>query len=223
MKVQDQLQKGCLEASHWPIDLDRLWNQAELLEAARRSECRNTGWPIGVVLSSPQDAPHSTTDGIRASIPGDDSRYDYWSLHKRGAFYFLRRFEEDSPTRGTTGSLFFDTRIWRAAEVFLHCAKLYQALDVPATTEINIQISHHGLKGRTLGASRWERAISMSGRKCEEDSQTWQSVVRLGVIEPSLEDLVKTALEPLFILFDFWQPAPQVWKSVVGEFLASRV
>lgn len=213
---------GYWEASHYPINPGRTWNQAELLEAARKSKCRNTGWPIGVVLSSPEHAPKPVSDGIRASIRSEIG-YDYWSLAKQGAFYFLRNLEEDSARSKVKNALFFDLRIWRVAELFLHCSKLYQALDVLPTTEIEIQIVHSRLKGRVLTASDWNRAITMLDRKCEEDIHTWQYTVQLGLIEPKVESLVKDALGSLFLLFEFWEPDEIVWKQLIGEFLKSKV
>jgi len=213
---------GYLEVVHYPVNAGRTWDQVQLLEAARKSKCRNTGWPIGVVLSSPDKAPKPVHDGIHASIRGE-SDFDDWSLEKHGAFHFVRRYEEDSEWSGVKNALFFNTRIWRVAEVFLHCAKLYQALDVSLTTEISIEVAHHGLKGRDLSSSGPIQALMMSGRKCKTDSCTWKNTVQLGLIEPNLESLIKDALGELFILFEFWQPEEKVWKQVLNEFLTSRI
>jgi hypothetical protein len=215
-------QKNFWEVAHYPLGLNKEWDQEELRAAARQAKCNNTGWPIGVVLSSPKFAPKPLADGIEASMSGLGD-YDYWSLNKSGVFYFLRRFEEDSEKVKASRVLFFDTRIWRIAEVFLHCSKLYTALGVPATTEISLQISHHDLKHRGLSASRRERAMTMYERECHEEKYTWDAVARLDDIEPNLEELVKAVLGPLFMLFDYWKPDPEVWKSVVTEFLTSRV
>jgi hypothetical protein len=60
-------------------------------------------------------------------------------------------------------------------------------------------------------------------RKCEEAEVTWQRRVPLASIEPNLEPLVGEATGELFALFEFWRPDETVWKSVLREFLNSRV
>src|ERR1700722_12670731 len=94
-----------LEVSHYPTGLkDRRWSQAELLAAARKAVCRNTGWPIGVVLTNPDTSPKPTKNGISTTIPTNMGRFDFWSLDERGYFYLLRRLEEDSDDRIVSGS-----------------------------------------------------------------------------------------------------------------------
>ena len=214
------------EIAHYPIGIDRKWSQDELLLAAQKAVSRNTGWPIGVVLTKPEFSPKSVSDGIRAVISAKTiiDRYDYWSLDRIGRFYFLRELEEDSDDRVAPGtSLYFDTRIWRIAEALLHCANLYRALDVPAETEIRIQNVHHGLRGRKLTASDQMRAITMSGRISHENESQWAKTLALGSIEPNIEVLVDEISRELFMLFEFWKPMPDVSKSVLQAFLSSKV
>jgi hypothetical protein len=201
-------------------------SQAELLAAAQKSVCRNTGWPIGVVLTNPELSPKPMSDGIRAVIRSTIFRnsFDFWSLDSRGYFYLLRELEEDSDTRiKAATSLYFDTRIWRIAEGLLHCANLYWALNVPAETEIRIQMVHRGLEGRRLLASDQLRALTMSGRISHENESRWTKTVPLGTIEPNFETLVGEISGELFMLFEFWQPQPEVWKGILQAFLSSRI
>lgn len=216
------IQGAYWEAAHQPLHA-QAWTQKRLLEAARKSKCRNTGWPIGVVLTSPEHAPKPRADGIEVTIRGPDEGYDYWSLSTQGAFYFLRRLEEDVRDVKPKGALFFDTRIWRVAEIFLHCSRLYRELELPLKSQINVYISHHGLDGRILAASNSDRMMTLNRRKCTESSSNWHGAVMLDSIESELETHVKSVLAPVFMLFDFWEPADSVWKSVIDEFLASHV
>jgi hypothetical protein len=215
-----------LEIAHYPVGIDRCWSQADLLVAAQKSVCRNTGWPIGVVLTNPELSPKPMTNGIRAVIRTTTfiDRFDFWSLDRRGYFYLLRLLEEDSDGRVEPGTaLYFDTRLWRIAEGLLHCANLYRALELPGETEIRIQIVHRGLQGRILVASDRLRAMTMSGRKSHEDQSSWAKTVPLATIEPNIEALVGEIASELFMLFEFWKPDPQVLKEVMQVFLDSRV
>jgi hypothetical protein len=216
-----------LEVGHRPVAVSRRWPQEQLLVAAQKSVCRNTGWPIGVVLTKPELAPKPVSDGIRAVIRTAlfPNSFDFWSLDRNGSFYFLRAFEEDtkSHTETVPGTvLYFDIRIWRIAEALLHCANLYRALDMSNETEIGIQIAHHGLKDRKLLASDPMRAMTMAGRVCYEQESIWSKVVPVGTIEPNLETLVEEISSELFILFEFWNPDPSAWKTVLQAFLNSR-
>ena len=146
-------------------------------------------------MTKPEFAPKPTTFGIRAVIEST-GRLDYWALEKRGAFYFLRRLDEDDDAdtarRKDHDWVYFDTRIWRVAEAFLHCAKLYSALDLPLDTPISIRLRHSGLKKRLLGASNRAR-LMVWNRKTEEDEVDWTKTVPLGSIEAGLEGLVHEA------------------------------
>jgi hypothetical protein len=215
-----------IEIAHRPIGKEASWSHEQLLLAAQKAVCRNTGWPIGVVLTQPDLSPKPVSDGIRAAIRTTTfiDRFDFWSLDRRGYFYFLRKLEEDSDERIKPGtSIYFDTRIWRVAESLLHCANLYQALRLATETEIRIQIVHRGLQGRRLTASDGMRAITMSGRTSHENESQWTRTVSLGTIEPNIEMLVEEVCAELFMLFEFWKPQPDVWKSVIQGFLRSRV
>lgn len=214
---------GYIELLHFPRNVDRTWSQADLLAAAQRAVCRNTGWPMGVVLTTPDHAPHPLPDGIRTSIFSTifAPSFDYWSFEKRGAFYLLRAFEEDLRSKQPQKVLWFDSRIWRVTEAFLHCSNLHRALGVESDSEIEIEISHYHLEGRQLSADNPRRDVSP--RKCEADEVHWQKALPLGAIESGLETLVREVLGELFVLFEYWKPAEQVWNGVIGEFLRSRV
>jgi len=214
-----------LEVAHFPVGIDRKWSQDELLMAAQKSVRRNTGWPVGIVMTNPEYSPKPVSEGIRAIVPSAlNDRFDFWSLDRSGRFYFLRTLEEDSDDRIAPGtSLYFDTRIWRIAEALLHCANLYRALGLSLETEIRIQITHCGLRGRRLTSSDSMRAFTMVGRVCHEDQSQWAKTVPLGTIEPNIEALVREIGGELFILFEFWKPTPEVWKGVVEDYLSSRV
>ncbi len=215
-----------IEIAHYLAGTNRDWSQSDLLAAAQKAGCRNTGWPIGIVLTKPEFSPKPMQDGIRAVIRARmfHEGFDFWSLDRRGYFYFLRRLEEDFVTQSQDEKvLYFDTRIWRIAEGLLHCANLYRALQVPAEAEIRIRMLHRGLQGRVLLASDPMKAITMSGRISHENESRWERTLPLGAIEPSVEALVGEVSQELFTLFEFWRPEPEIWKAVLQAFLKSRV
>ena len=84
-----------------PYGIDQIDNTT-LLEIARKSECHNTGWPIGVIMTKPEYKPVPLNEGIRAVIKHilvtidniDIAEFDYWALNNRGHFFFIRGHED---------------------------------------------------------------------------------------------------------------------------------
>jgi hypothetical protein len=217
---------GIFEVEHFPRGvISRTWNQGQLVAAAQRAVARKTGWPVGAVLNNPELAPKPSAFGVRAIINAW-GLFDYWSLDRRGAFYFLRLMDEDSDRdlqRKTGGPwIFFDTRIWRIAEALLHCSNLYRELELHPEAVIAIRITHSGLKNRCLGVAAPLRSMAWK-RKSEENEVTWSKSVPLGSIEATLKDLTREAANELFMLFEFWQPGEQIFGEVFDEFSKSIV
>jgi hypothetical protein len=216
---------GIFEVTHYPEGISTTWDQSQLVAAAQKAVARKTGWPIGMVMNRPEFAPKPTALGIRAVIEAGD-RFDYWALNKNGGFYFLRIVEEDTDLgrqgRGEKRWIYFDTRIWRVAEALLHCASLYQELELPPETLITIRIVHSGLRNRFLGVGSQTRMMHWD-RKSEEDEVVWSKTVPLGSIEATLGDLTREATRELFMLFEYWEPTDQVFGEVFTEFSKSKI
>jgi hypothetical protein len=82
---------------------------------------------------------------------------------------------------------------------------------------------HHGLQDRKLTASDPMRAITMAGRTSHENESQWVKTVPLGAIEPNMETLVEEIAGELFMLFEFWNPGPDLWNGVLQAFLSSKL
>ena len=198
-----------------------------LLEAASLSQVRTLGWPVGIVLSDSEWKPKPRTDGIatRAVVSHSGNynylTYDYWYLRINGDFYLLKSLFEDSRN---PGGIFADTRIIRITEALLYCAQLYEELGVTGSVEVNIGISHGGLKDRVMRAANPARDSGLLGRysTSEDDAESAISVP-LSEIRSTLVDRVRELAEPLFLLFDFFQPPDAVYDDIVGNFVEGRV
>ena len=136
-------------------------SQLELLNAAKASQIRTFGWPIGLVATREEYGPRPYPDGIRTEISIDQSAmtgrpsYDYWALRSNGDFYLLQSlFEDDRAEK----KIFFNTRIVRVTESLMFASKLYSTLGVgpsacrPLTSTIAV----------TLPSSWWAHAIAAS-------------------------------------------------------------
>lgn len=220
----DHRQLGYLEASHWLPNNQKRWDQNQLLEAAERAKCCNTGWPIGVVLHTEHGRPVFMSDGIKVEAESMFGSYDEWSLKRDGGFYFFRIFEEDESTSPNKSDvLYFDTRIWRIAELIGHCINLYKAMGVSQDELIEIQIIHSGLKSRELSTSNPLRASLHPKGKCVEDIVTWGARTTLADLNNKKIDYIVSAVKELCILFGGWLPDPKIITSIYNEFLRSKI
>ena len=213
-----------------PYGLDPIDNTT-LLEIAEKSECHNTGWPIGVVIMNPEYRPSSLTDGIRAIIKGrrsiisDINEFDYWALNNRGHFFFVRSHEEASdPQRVQNGSklLWFDVAIWRISEIFRYASNLCTELNLKQNDKIKLTLSYEGLEGRELSVSSPRRVPFLTIRKCSVDKYEKDLELEVADIMPKLKDHVYQIAVGLCGLFDFYKPDRAIVNSIVDEFLNSR-
>ena len=198
-----------------------------LLEAAQSSQVRTTGWPIGIVLTKNEWKPQPRRDGIatRAVVNHTENHnhltFDYWYLRKNGDFYLLRDLFEDS---NRPGSIFADSRINGITETLLYCAQQCEELGVPGNVEVNIAISHGGLQNRVIRAASPARDSGMLGRQSTSEDYAESTIsVPLSQIRSTLVARVKELAEPLFLLFDFFQPPDEVYNDIVNDFVKGKV
>jgi len=194
--------------------------QGELLHATENAMIHTIGWPIGVVLDN-INRPKPKTDGIVTEINFKE-HYDYWALKKDGTFYLLRSLFEDIYEQGQ-GCVFFDTRIVQITEALLYAVRLYSNLKVPIDTRILIRIRHGGLEDNILTAGGERQFAVIFPRKSTEDEVCTQVETTIERIEPDLVDLVQKFIQPLFVVFEFFEIDRKVLEDIVNKFVAGRV
>jgi MinD-like ATPase involved in chromosome partitioning or flagellar assembly len=197
-------------------------DQARLLEAARQSQIRSFGWPIGVILDNRKDTrPYPTNDGVTAEIKLPEGSvakiYDYWAWRRNGDFFMLQSLFEDDERRNRDRHIFFDSRIVRLTETLIYCASVYEKLGVPDDTPMQFVARWNGLEGRTLGAADALRFLEQ--RTTKENDVVSKLNFRLGRIYSDLEGLVEEILSPLFLVFDFFKPPGNVYADLINRFL----
>lgn len=202
---------------------ERRWSQKHLYEAARDSQVRTFGWPIGIFLDRVEYRPRPTSDGIVAEVAIKDSgirenSYDYWALRNNGDFYLLQSLFEDQRTEG---AIFFNTRIVRVAEALLYTARLYARLEVAPTTRFNVRVRHSGIANRVLRSSS-ARQLSLE-YVTTADEVVSEAAGQVGRIDVEIVELVKKLVMPLFLLFDFFELSDDVYADIVEKFVAGQV
>jgi len=206
------------------------WSQHELLEALRDSSIHTFGWPIGVMLENvPEHRPRPTADGILAEVAittdasenpfGQDRRsYDYWKLFRDGRFYTLLSLFEDERA---DQAVFFDVRISRVTESLLLLTRLYRRLGLADTDRFRVTIRHQGLAGRSLRAAN--RTRDLHARETHEEAVETSISVGLSDLESNLTSYVKEIIDPLFMVFDFFELGTPILEELVDDFVNDLV
>jgi hypothetical protein len=196
-------------------------SQRQLLDAARVSAIHTFGWPIGVVLDREEYKPRPRQDGIFAKLSFDEDirgSFDYWAIRQNGDFYLLKSLFEDERA---VNKFFFGTRLIRTTEAILYCEQLYRNLGAKQESVIHFRTQYRGLKGRELAAANPSRKLN--GRTSEVENVNSETIFRLGDVREGIVPLVKCLLEPVFILFDFFQLSDEVYADIVNQFVNGRV
>lgn len=196
-------------------------SQGQLLVGARNSEIKTFGWPIGVMLENRDEyRPRPTGDGIVANINiGERESFDYWSWNTAGDFYLLKSIFEDSRN---PAEIFFNTRIVRTTEALLYIGRMYKELGANDADEVSIRIRYEGIEGRVLSSSNPNRMLHEK-RTIAENECLSEVTVRLEDISNDLVGVVKSLVEPLFILFDFFELSDEVYADIVNRFINGEV
>jgi hypothetical protein len=201
------------------------WSQAQLLEAARGAEVHTFGWPIGISLDSRDEyRPRPTSDGVVAEVAiSSDSTgrtsYDYWKLFRDGRFYTMLSLFEDERA---PDSVWFDTRINRVTEALLFLVRLYRRLGASDADRVLVRIRHGGLANRRLGAANPHRFM-LGDRMTAEDTVATDVAAALSDLEANLATYVKQIVQPLFVVFDFFEVSDGVLGEIVDTFTAGTV
>jgi hypothetical protein len=177
----------------------------------------------------PEYRPRPTTDGILAEIAigseesqnpfGHDRRsYDFWKLFRDGRFYTLLSLFEDERA---DEAIFFEVRIKRVTEALLLLARLYRRLGLADTDCVRVMIRHQGLAGRTLQAASWNR--DLRERETLEEAVETTISADLADLERDLTAYVKQIIDPLFMVFDFFELGDSILEELVDEFVSAPV
>jgi hypothetical protein len=138
--------------------------------------------------------------------------YDYWALRRSGDFYLLQSLFEDSRAEN---QIFFNTRIVRVTEALMFASNLYHNLGVPADAQVSIRVAHRGLKGRVLSAVGNRHVFPRTSHEAAVESEV---VVVLGRMRETLVEDVRRLVEPMFMLFDFMEFAPEIYEDIVRRY-----
>lgn len=212
-----------MEIAHYLPENTKTWDQAKLLEIAKASEIKHTGWPIGLAIQGNSGSPHATEDGVEAEYISNyfDKTYDYWYLTTLGNYYFARSLDEDTSEKIKPGTfLWFDIRIRRVAEAIEHAILLYKNLDISDDEPVRLKISFFGIGNRQLSAWDAGRAVSLLPRVSPSTvSQIgWEKEINFKTLNEKQDEFIYDALRQMFIIFNFFVPSKKVVEDIVADY-----
>jgi hypothetical protein len=195
------------------------WSQSALLAAARSAQVSTFGWSVGVVLENEQ-RPRPTSDGIEADVASTvlGTVYDFWKVFRDGRFYTLMSLFEDTRAENT---IFWESRVHRVTEALIFLVRLYRRLDASDTDQVTVSVRHAGLSTRTLRAGNQLRMTDP--RTTTEDHSDAGFTTSLAELETDLFTYVKRIVQPLFVIFEFFDPDEGVLREIVEAYVAGRV
>lgn len=164
--------------------------------------------------------PRPISSGIVNTVIREGKSYDFWALRRDGSFYLLQTLFEDS--EGAIDKLFFNTRIVRTAEMLMYLSGLYKRLNVPENTTVNFILRHVGIAGRYISATRNRLMLYPFGPAGEEEIES-PITIDLSTLDDSLSQHVQNLLDPVFTLFDFFQPGKERYDQIVTDFKQGKV
>ena len=224
--------KGYLEFMSVMEDGSYNFDPAQLIQAARESEIRTFGWPIGLVMTVDEYAPkpyvvNGVVAGVVAEIKADNS-YDYWTLKKNGQYYIFKSLFEDNTKYRKDGpgtKLFFDTRTIRTTELLARTAGLYKALDVKEDERIKFKIKYGGLKDRTLASANPAKVFIYEAFKCSAEyiSKEYSTNLKEFLSHEYIKDVVFDYIYELCQACNMFRPQKEHVNLLANEYLNGRV
>jgi hypothetical protein len=203
------------------------WSQKRLLDDLRSSSIHAFGWPVALILDGDAASrPRPTSDGVVAKISvngkgspnpfgQDRTSYDFWKLFRDGRFFTLFSLFEDERA---PGSIFFEVRISRVVESLLLLSRFYRRLGASDTDELSVRFRHHGLAGKVLRAA--QRSRFLPEHSTAEDTVESTITATLADLEANPTPYAKEVINPLFVVFEFFELGEGVFEEVAQDFLA---
>lgn len=196
---------------------------SELHSILERSEGRETGWPIGIIMTKDDLRPHPRGDILEAWILTEQARIvseklypslDYWFAKPNGFFYATRAFYEDLELEVDKPMLEWFIPIWRMGEGILHAIRAAKAYET-SVNHIRLYARYQGLAGRVLWNSRPSVVRPSRNYECRVDVWTKEIIIPSDLSVEALPDVVEQLLAPFYEQFDlFKMPTPVYAREI---------
>ena len=204
---------------------------SEFLEILRTVKGRESGWPPWWVPTKQGIEPFPYNGSIecclfeKLSVGGerysDAAHSDFWRASPSGNMFLVRGYQEDgadAKVRGIEPGTIFDLTlpVWRVGECLLHAERLGQRL-AGENSEIEIMINWAGLSNRTLTSWANPHRMMFGTDISHQESITTKSTIKCKSIGANLPEIVQALTTPLYEIFDFFTPPPELYHEELGK------
>ncbi|WP_324751808.1 helix-turn-helix domain-containing protein [Roseovarius sp. Pro17] len=198
------------------IDGDFEQKSLKALQETISSSVRNhSGWPPFVTIMRHPISPKPVDGAIQSWFGIDDGdvrerpdHSDFWRVSPNGMMFLRRGYSEDSRQFDdmAPGTAFdITTPTWRLGEALLNASYIAQAVG-GVGADLICHGQWTGLDGRKL-VSRGNRRRRISDHyRCSQSAYNAEIRVAISSVSTSLPEIVRSMLDPLYELFDFFQP-----------------
>lgn len=204
-------------------------NISRLRDVIQRAQQHITGWPPWWWPTRTEIAPYVMESTIECHMAepqahSDAAHSDFWRVTTGGELFLIRGYIEDTPeckypraitTPGTAFDLILP--IWRIGE----CLLFIQRFATEAAAEdsnVSVHCEWTGLKGRTLVDLRGRRLL-VDDYRSRSDRYHATITIPTQRISTALPEIVRDIINPLYALFDFFQPPDTIYAEELGRML----
>lgn len=197
----------------------------ELREWLFSAQGNETGWPVWITSGMSGSSERIFDDLIERWLVEADIRdpgdADFWRASPHGDFFLMRGYDEDGPHADHSKGAVFDLTlpIWRTGECLLHASRMASMF---GADNIEVKCEWHGLRGRELSAWASRSRHIRNGRRSAQDSVATVVVTSRHEIANQLERPVRDLVEPLFAVFDFFEPAVSIYSEELALLRGDR-
>jgi hypothetical protein len=202
------------------LDLPRL------REVMTRANLHLTGWPPWWWPTREGIAPYIRGNTIECHIAEqqahpDPAHSDFWRVSTTGELFLIRGYIEDSldhegRQRVAPGTVFDLTLpVWRIGECLLFIQRFAIETGLEDST-VSVHCEWAGLQGRRLTVLNGHRTL-FNDHQSRSDGCATTITIPVERISAALPEIVRDLVNPVYALFDFFQPPGAMYSEELGR------
>jgi hypothetical protein len=200
----------------------------QVREAINRAQQHLTGWPPWWWPTRQGIAPYIHGNTIECHIAEhgmlqNAAHSDFWRVSVDGELFLIRGYIEDTLENAQRqpvepGAVFDLTLpIWHIGECLLFIQRFASESDAEGST-VSVRCEWTGLQGRALTVLSGRRFLFDDHRSRSNDYAA-ATIIPVERISGSLPEIVRDLVNPLYALFDFFQPPANIFSEEIGRML----
>lgn len=215
-EIQDRYRDGTYSASYRLEGIGEVPPLPQFKTILQKVVGKETGWPAWLMPERPRSYENTIEVWLDDTVFNDPSHSDFWRADPGGRMCLIRGYDEDGTHAPVPpgSSIDLTLPVWRVGECLLHARRLAERL---SATRVEFMMRWDGLEGREL-TSYATRARMVGGEyRCHQNAVVSYVESSPARIEAELPALVKSLVAPLYVAFDFFEPAAQLYEEELAR------